>query len=43
MRYIIRCDHTLRTLAWSPVLSRAVACAAGLRERRIPCFVEVSK
>lgn len=43
LRYLIRCEHTLRLLAWSPDYKKAVACAHALRARMIPVFVEIAK
>jgi hypothetical protein len=42
-RYLIRCDHTQRLLAWSYSLPRALLCALGLRARLIDCYVEVTR
>lgn len=43
LRYLVRCEHTLRLICWSNDFARAASCARGLRARFINCFIETAK
>lgn len=42
-RYVIKHAGTHHMLAWSYIPTRALACAQGLADAGIPCYVETIK